>query len=98
MLSFVVWERAGGSQSARAMLTLELAGGFVCAILGGYLAARISRGSGVNGIIALCAFTSLMALVSLTVEPPLKELALMTVFVAGVLAGGYLRAWKARRP
>ena len=73
-------------------LRSEVISGFVCAIPGGYIAAAISRGSGVTGMLALCAFTSAMAILSLSFEPVLDEAALMSVFVMGTLAGGYLRA------
>lgn len=82
----------GGERSMSLLLTAEFTGGFLCAILGGYLAAWISRGSGANGIIALSGFSSLMALASLGTEPLWKELALMAVFVPGILVGGFLRA------
>ena len=73
-------------------LVMELFSGFVWAVLGGYIAARISGGSGASGILALCGFTTLMGILSLAFEPPLNEAAIMSVFVMGALTGGYLRA------
>ncbi len=81
-----------GPRAIISTLTFELASGFLCAILGGYIAARISRGTGVTGMIGLCVFTTLMALVSLASIPLWKELALMSAFLPGMLTGGYLRA------
>jgi len=96
--SFVAWEALRGSSSPRAMLLVEFLGGALAATVGGYVAARISRGSGANGIVALSAFTLLMGLLSLATEPLWRELALVAVFVLGVLFGGFLRARQAARP
>lgn len=92
MATFAAWTKAGGSQDPSSMMWLELGGGFFCAALGGYVAARISKGTGVTGMIGLCVFTTVMALVSLLSIPVWKELALMAVFFPGMLLGGYLRA------
>lgn len=92
MASFKGWELLPGPHSSTALLLLELIGGFFCAAIGGYLAARISRGRGTNGVIALCGFAFLMGVVSLASEPLWHELAIMSAFVPGILLGGYLRA------
>jgi hypothetical protein len=96
MATFKVWGLLHGPQSMLAMILVELIGGFFCATLGGYLAARISRGSGINGIIGLCLFSVVMGVVSLATEPLWNEVAIMCAFVPGVLLGGYLRARQAR--
>jgi hypothetical protein len=93
---FAIWFALGGPFTGTAAWLIELPGGFVCSILGGYLAARISRGTGVNGMIGLCVFTLVMGLLSLTTEPWWKELALMACFLPGMLLGGYLRARQRR--
>ena len=92
MAATIVAAFSVGPRAIVSTLPFELTSGFLCAILGGYIAARISRGTGVTGMIGLCAFTTLMALASLSSIPLWKELALMSVFLPGMLTGGYLRA------
>ena len=93
------------------LMATELGGGMLSAIAGGYCAARIARGRGIHGMIALCIFTLLMGIVSFVstvqasarygVEPMaalIHELELISVFLLGVLLGGYLRARQLAAP